>query len=496
MVDSLNRHSLELVCPPLSHPHMSYERRYRAPLVRLGTLFDGARIQAEVDQFDGIHWSVPFRDTGPSLPLVDYCSGQRTPRFPLTPTPYLGKCPYVQQVLAYLGGALSHAAVKRLPAGASYSPHYDAHPLWRDQLRLHIPVATHPDVTFYCAGMSAHMRSGELWAFDRRAPHAVKNDSPVDRLHLVIDTTGSSSVWTALVGGAEMPRLPNSLHAGEQGIYLCKNDALGAVVHPAEMDLFVAETLDRAREALDASALGEHLLLFSREWRSTWARFGDSREHLSDYEGIVASLLDRLPARASIYEHDRAENEVLLRIVNQLANSIRFVPGERCFVTRNAPLIRVETQGFSSLFHDFSWVPLSGPELSVIRSCPHLERDIESPGTSPESVSAVTSLFERGILVRSHVTYQMSAKLRARLRALLDAFTRSQPPFGFSASDAGSDELPRRCTDLRSGAEIRYPLHVRLHQGRIYVYNEELGYYVEPAVVGTAEAAISSMMCC
>jgi len=59
-------------------------------------------------------------------------------------------------------------------------------------MRLHLPLATNPDVVFGSWELDgryreAHMPTGSLWYLDTRKPHSARNAGPAARIHLVID---------------------------------------------------------------------------------------------------------------------------------------------------------------------------------------------------------------------------------------------------------------------------------------------------------------------
>lgn len=62
-----------------------------------------------------------------------------------------------------------------------------------DQIaRFHIALQTHPDIKmtawqFDGHPIAIHLAPGEAWYLDQRKPHAVKNPTGVDRIHLVVD---------------------------------------------------------------------------------------------------------------------------------------------------------------------------------------------------------------------------------------------------------------------------------------------------------------------
>jgi aspartyl/asparaginyl beta-hydroxylase (cupin superfamily) len=57
----------------------------------------------------------------------------------------------------------------------------------KEQLRLHVPVTTNPDVDFFLDGHRLNLSEGECWYLDLSLPHWVENRGSSDRIHLVID---------------------------------------------------------------------------------------------------------------------------------------------------------------------------------------------------------------------------------------------------------------------------------------------------------------------
>lgn len=65
--------------------------------------------------------------------------------------------------------------------------------------RLHVPLRTHEDIkmtVWDLTGKSrtAHLAAGGVYYLDTRKPHSVANQSPVDRIHLVVDLIVNDSV--------------------------------------------------------------------------------------------------------------------------------------------------------------------------------------------------------------------------------------------------------------------------------------------------------------
>jgi hypothetical protein len=103
-------------------------------------------------------------------------------------TPAMAACPYVRTLLEELPCPKTSARFLYLKKGAEILEHCD--PPMNTQsgaLRLHVPVITHPDVLFVVGGKRVRWDAGELWWADFSLPHSVKNQSPIDRVHLVVD---------------------------------------------------------------------------------------------------------------------------------------------------------------------------------------------------------------------------------------------------------------------------------------------------------------------
>ena len=117
--------------------------------------------------------------------------------------PVLDQCPALRGVLASLHCPLRAARLMRLRAGAEILPHRDHDlDLGAGQARLHLPVRTGPGVSFLVAGLPMPMAAGELWYFNAGLEHAVRNDGPDDRIHLVVDCLANDWLRAAIAAGS------------------------------------------------------------------------------------------------------------------------------------------------------------------------------------------------------------------------------------------------------------------------------------------------------
>jgi hypothetical protein len=103
-------------------------------------------------------------------------------------TVFLQQCPYMRQVLQYFKCPLLAVRLLNLHAGAIIKEHTDAELNYeKGEVRIHIPITTHKDVEFVIQNEKLNLQQGECWYMNVNLPHSVKNNSPVNRIHLVID---------------------------------------------------------------------------------------------------------------------------------------------------------------------------------------------------------------------------------------------------------------------------------------------------------------------
>ena len=104
-------------------------------------------------------------------------------------TPHLVESPYLTEVLNWFQCDIGGARLMLLGTGAKIKEHSDQleSPGSRSEWRIHIPIQTHQQVCFMLNGEQIPMQEGEIWYANFNLPHAVTNNSPVDRVHLVVD---------------------------------------------------------------------------------------------------------------------------------------------------------------------------------------------------------------------------------------------------------------------------------------------------------------------
>lgn len=181
---------------------------------RLALRFDAAALAEDVAGFAADAWlphfNIHHHDGGWSgialrAPGGDVAKLYPDPDAPVPyqATPLLARCPAVQAALAQLRCPIGSVRFLRLAPGSRIREHRDYDLAFADgELRLHIPVTTHPDVEFVLAGRRVEMSPGECWYLNLNHLHRALNRSSVDRVHLVVDCVVNE--WLASLFPAEI----------------------------------------------------------------------------------------------------------------------------------------------------------------------------------------------------------------------------------------------------------------------------------------------------
>ncbi|MEJ1960216.1 MAG: sulfotransferase [Gammaproteobacteria bacterium] len=217
----------------------------------------------------------------------------------MLPTPHLQASPYLRQVLASFGVVWSRSRLLRLAPGADVPEHADINYHWYNRVRLHIPVVTRSEVRFYCGDQSVHMRAGEAWLFDNWRLHRVENPTADERIHLVADTSGSSSFWQFVAdadSGALATRELSYDQAGDRSP-LTERTMLAPVMTPAEVDLLVLDLRAELVPQVDTPDLRMRSARYQgmldslcRDWRQLYALHGAAREGWAEFAKLRDSV--------------------------------------------------------------------------------------------------------------------------------------------------------------------------------------------------------------
>lgn len=299
------------------------------PFIQLPLSFDAATLAAEVDALGESVWR-PHPQGFPgnsALPLIaaNGDPGNDDVRGRMRSTPHLDKLPYLREVLGSLGAVFGRSRLMRLSGQAEVTPHVDVDYYWRDHIRVHVPIVTQPEVTFYCGNQQVHMAAGECWIFDTWSNHKVVNSAERARIHLVADTVGGTEFWQLVtrsrVPGHTGPWNPTHLAPGTAVPNLrIESTNLPTVMTPWELREQLTFILD---EALPDPRIGHLHQLAShlgREWRALWAWHGESESGWTDYRALMSRFLrDAEPIAQGLRLHNGVP---VLRAITSLVSNV------------------------------------------------------------------------------------------------------------------------------------------------------------------------------
>ncbi len=153
------------------------------------------------------------------------------------------------------------------------------------------------------------MAEGEAWTFDNWRQHAVYNRSSVDRIHLVIDTVGTSQFWEMVKAGWDPDTSDNGWHdsieyqpfqpgATAPSLNFERFNAL-PVRPPDEISNMLDELLDDLDDFRQSSPslfqkAADEIDRFKQDWRSYWVLYWDARDAIPHYELLARRLKARL----------------------------------------------------------------------------------------------------------------------------------------------------------------------------------------------------------
>lgn len=91
------------------------------------------------------------------------------------------------QRLGYASAEFPRVMLARLPAGGEISAHRDGGRFPAFPHKLHLALETNPHVEFYVDPEWRHIPRGHLVEVNNNLTHAVRNDGPAPRVHLVFE---------------------------------------------------------------------------------------------------------------------------------------------------------------------------------------------------------------------------------------------------------------------------------------------------------------------
>ncbi len=289
--------------------------RLQYPFIQLPLRFDAAALAAELATLDESEWRPhPQGFAGNSaLPLIAVDGDPDNDGLigPMRPTPFLGRFPYLNQVLGSLGAVLGRTRLMRLSGNAEVTPHIDQAYYWAERMRVHVPIVTQPGVRFFCGDADINMAAGECWIFDTWRLHRVLNAGDNVRIHLVADTVGGDGFWDLMANsrphhvGSNGWNVRQVLPHGDVPALQFESVNTPRVMSPWELHSHLSFLFSELKPQQPlAGELQQTVLRYLRRWQALWSRHGNAPEGHADFR----ALLD-----AWIAEIDRFRGQLTLR---------------------------------------------------------------------------------------------------------------------------------------------------------------------------------------
>jgi len=295
--------------------------RLSRPFQRLSVRFDADRMREEIERMPLSAWAAHPNDIpgNSSIRLISVNGAQNDDvNGRMAMTPNLAKSPYLRQILGSFGVVWGRSRLMRLAPGASVPQHADVNYHWFSRVRLHIPIVTEPEVRFFCGDEAVHMAAGEAWLFDNWRLHRVENAGRRERIHLVADTSGSSSFWQ-FVANSQSPESKDVAFAYDPQrptTLMTEQTMLAAVMHPAEVEMLIRDlrselVVGDAPAAPTVQLARYHALLenFCKDWRQLYLLHGVGELSWSEFANL----------RDGVREVSKALGEGLVLRTNRVA---------------------------------------------------------------------------------------------------------------------------------------------------------------------------------
>ena len=319
----------------------------KQPFVRLPYSFDADQLKQELDQFQTKDWMEhPNRMAGNlAIPLISL-DGQNNDDFSgcMMPTAHLQRCEYMRQVMSSFNEVLARSRLMRLNAGCEVTQHVDFNYHWYSRVRIHIPIVTNPEVIFHCGDQQIHMQAGECWIFDSWRKHQVVNASKHDRVHLVIDTAGSSRFWNSVREMQEFG-IDTQAHelisklkllpfiAGAETDLKTEQFNNAPVMAPGEAEAIARELIAdlKTNPDNDPVILEEYdqlLMSFAKDWRELWHMYGYQQIGWPHYKTLLDKTAGKLRSNPRVLvtaSNDVGVNPIIMqRILRSALNVDQF----------------------------------------------------------------------------------------------------------------------------------------------------------------------------
>lgn len=174
------------------------------------------------------------------------------------------------------------------------------------------------------------MKAGECWLFDSWRNHKVVNHSEETRIHLVLDTAGSSRFWDIVENTLAYYRnngtypSPQRLDytPDKQASILLEKYNLTPVLSPGEVEGLVEDIIyemrnNQVNDARKVEALAKQMLRFCRDWRMIFSIYGYEEKGIPQYLTLLKStkeILSHMPFDVQVKNGQLSQTILIARV--------------------------------------------------------------------------------------------------------------------------------------------------------------------------------------
>jgi hypothetical protein len=202
--------------PAASHADAKVETALRLPFQ-----FDPIRLEADLNRVNKADWQAHFNNSiyqgdwsgvalratpGSHMALYSDPSADTW-----VDTALLEQCPAFKEIMESFACPLLSVRLLRLGPGAIIKEHRDPMlGLDYGEVRIHVVIATNPNVECCLQGRPYHWEAGECWYADFSCTHSFANRGDTERVHMVLDCKVNDWLRALLtqLGEASLPREP------------------------------------------------------------------------------------------------------------------------------------------------------------------------------------------------------------------------------------------------------------------------------------------------
>lgn len=272
-----------------------------APFTQLPVAFDPQPLLHEVEHLHKSSWVEHRLQNLYTVPLVEstgnnvkWCSA-------------IDALPSLRALLHTWDAPIGESRVSILEPGASIESHVDVDYYWKHRLRVHIVLQSNPGALFGCGEHVLSLPAGQLWVSNNWAPHWISNTGKSNRIHIVIDTVGSHTLWKWIDQGwhststrhrPQTKELSQISLTGANRELVLERSSRKVIRSPAELQEIVDDCLNDMRHTASPVDIALCRTQFRRlvlTWRSIYQQYIDAHDAYPLYRRVLTTIFNDLP---------------------------------------------------------------------------------------------------------------------------------------------------------------------------------------------------------